>query len=315
MYEEMKAEIWHGRIDDYEEGNALRWHQVVHPLDQVDQPGIALLGVCSDEGVRRNLGRHGARKGPNAIRHALAPMPLHLDAPIYDAGNIHCDLGDLDELSMLQADWVYKLLDQGHFPLLLGGGHEIAYGSFMGLQRFLSTRIDGPVGILNFDSHFDLRQDKHPSSGTPFLQIAHLCQQLNMPFHYAVLGISESANTRALFQRARQLNVSYMLDSQLNGWLIDDAYKMLEQFIAPLGALYLTIDLDVLPASVAPGVSAPAGRGIALEVLEALIEKARQLAGLKLRMADIAEYNPDLDIDRRTARVAARLCHLILREP
>ena len=110
----------------------MRWHQVIHPLDQMDQPGIALLGICCDEGVRRNHGRHGARKGPNAIRHALAPMPLHLNLPIYDAGNLYCDLANLDDLSLRQADWVQKLLEQGHFPLILGGGHEVAYGSFIG---------------------------------------------------------------------------------------------------------------------------------------------------------------------------------------
>ena len=53
----MKNDIWQGRIDDYEEGPCQRWHQVIHPLDQMDQPGIAILGICSDEGVRRNQGR------------------------------------------------------------------------------------------------------------------------------------------------------------------------------------------------------------------------------------------------------------------
>ncbi len=313
MYEEMKTDIWHGRIDDYEEGMALRWHQLVRPLDQMDQPGVALLGICSDEGVRRNQGRHGARKGPNAIRRALAPLPWHLKRPLYDAGNLHCELSDLEQLSQLQADWVYRLLDQGHFPLLLGGGHEIAYGSFKGLQRFLSGRVEGPIGILNFDAHFDLRQDRQPSSGTPFLQIANYCRHHDLPFHYACLGISETANTQALFQRADNLQVRYLMDDELVGWKLAAAEQLLEAFIAPLAALYLTIDLDVLPAATMPAVSAPAARGVSLEVLEALLEQARQLAGPRLRMADIAEYNPQLDIDSRGARVAARLCHRILR--
>ncbi len=314
MYEEMKTDIWHGRIDDYEDGPALRWHQVVHPLDQMDQPGIALLGICSDEGVRRNQGRHGARKGPNAIRRALAPMAWHLDQPLYDAGNIHCELGNLEELSHRQAELVSRLLEQDHFPLLLGGGHEIAFGSYLGLQQFLTGRVEGDIGIINFDAHFDLRQDHQPSSGTPFLQIAGHCREHDLPFHYLCLGVSETANTAALFQRADQLGACYLRDDQLNSWQLEQACQLLEQFIRPLAAVYLTIDLDVLPAASAPGVSAPAARGVPLEIIETLIDEIRGLAGHRLRLADIAEYNPELDIDHRTARIAARLCHRILRD-
>jgi formiminoglutamase len=61
---------------------------------------------------------------------------------------------------------------------------------------------------------------------------------------------------------------------------------------------------------VAPGVSAPAARGVALDVIEPIIDA---VAGSgKLRLADIAELNPALDIDQRTARVAARLVARVL---
>ncbi|MEA3543858.1 MAG: arginase family protein, partial [Thermodesulfobacteriota bacterium] len=85
------------------------------------------------------------------------------------------------------------------------------------------------------------------------------------------------------------------------------------EFIRPCQAVYLSIDLDVLPAATAPGVSAPAGRGIPLPVLEQLLSLIRSVAQKRLRVADIAEYNPIYDIDSRTARVAARLCHLLTR--
>ena len=57
------------------------------------------------------------------------------------------------------------------------------------------------------------------------------------------------------------------------------------------------------------GVSAPAARGVDLAVIESIIEQIR-LSG-KLKLADLAEYNPKYDIDSRSARVAARLFHLI----
>ncbi len=61
----------------------------------------------------------------------------------------------------------------------------------------------------------------------------------------------------------------------------------------------------MLPGAVAPGVSAPAARGVPLEVLEPLLDV---VAGSgKLRVADVAELNPALDADGRTARTAARV--------
>ncbi len=71
--------------------------------------------------------------------------------------------------------------------------------------------------------------------------------------------------------------------------------------------LYLTLDLDVLPAAQAPGVSAPAAYGVALAQIEALAECVRDSG--KLRVIDIAELNPRIDSDGRTARAAARLLH------
>jgi formiminoglutamase len=74
---------------------------------------------------------------------------------------------------------------------------------------------------------------------------------------------------------------------------------------------YLSICLDVLPASVTPGVSAPAARGVSLETIELLVETVKATG--KLVVADIAELNPDFDQDNRTAKVAARLVYQIVR--
>ncbi|HET8727686.1 MAG TPA: arginase family protein, partial [Alphaproteobacteria bacterium] len=70
-------------------------------------------------------------------------------------------------------------------------------------------------------------------------------------------------------------------------------------------ALYLTLDLDVLPAAVMPAVSAPAARGVALAHVEAVVEAARATG--KLSLADVVEFNPCHDPDGRGARTAARL--------
>ena len=315
MYHTADMNLWRGRTDFESGGRALRWHQVVTPLPQGGEaPGVALLGVCSDEGVKRNQGRSGARKGPDAIRQALAGQAWHLRRPLYDAGNLVPENDDLEALQQEQADLVAELLARGHFPLLLGGGHEIAFGSYLGLVRTMENAAPAHVGIINFDPHFDLRFGPVASSGTPFRQIADDCQASGRDFSYFCVGVSEPANTVALFERAAALGVDYLKDEELTFWTVSTAEQRLQEFIDRCELLYLTIDLDVLPAAVAPGVSAPAPRGLPLELLEHLLCCIRRHAGDRLKLADIAEYNPELDIDGRTARVAARLCHLLVRE-
>ncbi|HEX9777055.1 MAG TPA: formimidoylglutamase [Geopsychrobacteraceae bacterium] len=314
MHREADMRLWQGRIDAEPGGRGLRWHQAVTRLPPGGEAaGIVLLGVCSDEGVLRNQGRPGARRGPDAIRQALAGQACHLLRPLYDAGNLLLEDGNLEALQQEQAELVAALLRRGHFPLLLGGGHEIAFGSYLGLLRALGHEPT-TLGIINVDAHFDLRHAPLASSGTPFRQMAEHCRAAGRAFACFCLGVSETANTAALFERAAALGVDYLKDEDLSAWILVTAERRLRAFIGRCDALYLSIDLDVLPAAVAPGVSAPAPRGLPLDILEHLLRFIREQAGGKLRLAEIAEYNPDFDRDGRTAGVAARLCHLLLRE-
>ena len=316
MYKPADMSLWTGRIDEpLADNKSLRWHQCVRPFTAATaEPGIAILGVASDEGVKRNKGRVGAAQGPDIIRQVLSNQAYHLQRPLYDAGTLCCAHGQLEALQQEQAETLSGLLAHGHFPLLLGGGHEIAFGSFLGLERYLAESDQNHhIAIINFDAHFDLRQENVSTSGTPFSQIARYCAAKKIAFHYCCLGISEVANTALLFDRANQLGVQYFRDDELNSWQIAAVEKKLQAFIDPCQALYLSIDLDVLPAATAPGVSAPAGRGLPLALLEHLLNHIRTIAGERLKLADIAEYNPIYDIDLRTARTAARLCHLLTR--
>ena len=86
--------------------------------------------------------------------------------------------------------------------------------------------------------------------------------------------------------------------------------KALQVFIRPLDYLYVTICLDVFRASVAPGVSAPASVGVSSEVVVKLVRVIRSLAAdrdVPIILSDIAELNPNHDLDQRTAMLAARL--------
>lgn len=139
----------------------------------------------------------------------------------------------------------------GHY---LGGGHEVAWASFQGLAGYLQNhqpQSKPKIGIINFDAHFDLRAfhsqqaEVKPSSGTPFNQIQHFCQQSGWDFHYACLGVSRASNTKALFERADQLNVWYVEDKDLGVLNLDYHLTELQHFIDGCDYLYLTIDLDV----------------------------------------------------------------------
>ncbi|UQY35844.1 formimidoylglutamase [Pseudomonas fulva] len=309
---------WSGRTDP--EADSARWHQRIQPLAEDSQPGLALLGFACDEGVRRNHGRVGAAAAPQSVRKALANLAWHRQAPAFDAGDVTCEDGNLEAAQGRLGQNICALLDAGHLPLVIGGGHEVAFGSWSGLAEHLSgqaaprmaaPRMAAPrIGIINFDAHFDLRDPAHVhSSGTPFAQIAEQCAVHGWPFRYACLGVSRASNTRALFARAAELNVLVREDQQIRESTLDAIGAELDAFTAECDALYLTIDIDVLPACEAPGVSAPAARGVRLELLEPLLERLK--ASGKLRLADLAEINPEYDIDNRTAKVAARLIHLL----
>ncbi|SDT15725.1 formimidoylglutamase [Pseudomonas oryzae] len=304
----LNMDAWSGRVDP--EADSPRWHQRIQPLCESQQPGLALLGFACDEGVRRNQGRVGAASAPAAIRKMLANLAWHRRGPTYDAGDICCADGDLDGAQQRLGASVGELLGAGHLPVVLGGGHEVAYGSWQGVAAHLANRLGRAprLAIVNFDAHFDLRDPAHVhSSGTPFAQIAEACAARGWPFRYACLGVSRAANTRALFQRASELGVLVREDFEIRESTLASIGAELDAFIAECDAVYLTIDLDVLPAWEGPGVSAPAAHGVPLALLEPLIE--RLAASGKLLLAELAELNPEHDIDHRTARVAARLIH------
>ena len=122
-------------------------------------------------------------------------------------------------------------------------------------------------------------------------------------FQYGVLGISRASNTQALFKRADDMGVWYLEDHQLTLANQQKNLEALQRFIDDCDVLYLTIDLDVFQAATAPGVSAPAARGISLDTFSPYFELILQQP--KLMLADIAEYNPRFDIDNQTARLAA----------
>ena len=303
---------WTGRFDG-DGTEHRRWWQAVATYDagaaagSAKQPA-ALLGFCSDEGVRRNKGRPGAAAAPAALRAALGPLAFHLDRPVADAGDVVVSGSGLEAGQERAGRAIRGILDAGQLTVVLGGGHETAYASYSGVAASAAVQSGRRLGVLNLDAHFDLRDEPVPSSGTPFLQMARAEAAAGREFRYAVVGISEPNNTRTLFSTAQELGVRYLLDEDCGAEQVQD---FVAGFLADIDVLYLTLDLDVLPAAVAPGVSAPAAYGVPLPVISAVCRQVARSG--KLLHFDVAELNPDFDVDGRTAKVAARLIDTLLR--
>ncbi|GAA4839450.1 formimidoylglutamase [Garicola koreensis] len=330
MTAQPRPNLWTGRHDGTGAEHA-RWHEVVRTQQQRraestgtaggEQAGgeqVSLLGFSTDEGVRRNGGRVGAAQGPAALRRALAPLALHGplasgEVRIRDYGDVVTEGEDLEAGQTAAAEATAAVLDAAgsQLSVVLGGGHETAWSSYRGLMasQHMQAGGDGRTprwGVLNLDAHFDLRSESRPTSGTPFLQMADAERAAGREsLAYAVLGLAEPSNTGALFAQARSLGVRWMTDAECAEAGAAGVRRFVEEFCADLEVLYLTIDLDLLPADVAPGVSAPASMGVATPLVAAAVRAAAATG--KLRLLDVVELNPSLDQDQRTAKTAARL--------
>ncbi len=317
-YQPSAADRWSGRTDGASSEH-LRWHQAVAYLDlrhltpyQGKKTPIAILSFASDEGVRRNKGRVGAVDGPLVIIQALGSFSYLKNAPyqLFDAGTVSCFNGELEEAQQTLADCIELLLKKGYFPFLLGGGHEIGFGHYCGISQYLKAHLPqhqlNGIGMVNFDAHFDLRKPENDisNSGTPFWQAFEKAKSEPFSLFYQVFGIQPFSNTQVLFDYAHQNGVTYTTAEKFhaeNRVAIED---QLEQFLEKVDYFMLTIDLDVFAASAAPGVSAPAFRGISPDYFFLHIYQ-KLLQSPKLLSVDVAEMNPNYDIDHRTARLAA----------
>lgn len=319
MLQEIDTNIWQGRVDHEDGDNGLRWHQRLSrtkkPIDY--DKALVILGFACDEGVHRNQGRIGASQGPDHIRRSLASLTCTKQFNFFEYGNVVCVNNKLEDSQEILAYHINNILERNGRPIILGGGHEVAWASFSGIQKYLAKKNKSPnMGIINFDAHFDLRTpNSTSSSGTPFRQCNEYCQQQNLPFNYFVVGINPSSNTHALFDYARKNNVKWLEDTEVYEGNNTKIYQQLDDYIKDLDYLYLSICMDVFNSGYAPGVSAPAALGIEPQIAIKLIRKIKSLCAkheVHLLLSDIAETNPKYDRDDQTAKLAARLVYEIV---
>jgi formiminoglutamase len=306
-----------------------RLSQYIQPLYLQNLPpslpvrSVVFLGFSCDEGVRRNLGRFGSADGPAPLRQALKNFAWNNKSiPLWDAGTICCYEDNLEKAQELLAETIETLRARGAFVIVLGGGHEMAWGHFQGLVKSY-TNLRTPsldpndpmlnINVVNFDAHFDLRPlfpNGNGSSGTSFRQIHHYCTEKKIASRYACLGLQPLDNTACLFDYAHSINTYYTLAEEMI-YRPHLVHESLGAWLAASKNIYLTLCLDVFASTYAPGVSSPQALGLAPYTLLPFFKQV--LESGKVIGFDIAELNPIYDQDSQTAKLAAHFVAEVLK--
>ncbi|MDP0488367.1 MAG: formimidoylglutamase, partial [Fusobacterium sp. JB020] len=217
---------------------------------------------------------------------------------LYDFGNL--ENKKLEEAQEEYSDKIKIVLDKKNFPIGLGGGHDIAYGSYLGLRKAYPNK---KIGVINFDTHLDMRDySKGGTSGTSFKQILDSDKEAK----YMIIGYKDIGNTERLREEARKKGVIIIKEEYSDEYI----YEEIQKFADSVDILQVTFCMDVFDASIAPGVSAPTILGLegkrAIKMLRKILETK------KVEITDIAEVNPYYDIDMRTAKLAGNIIYEIV---
>ena len=290
----MKKHNYSGRIDS---SRPERFHQIVEPYTNEANSDV-IIGFMSDEGVRRNKGRIGAKEAPEKIREKLSS--LSYTSPIFDAGSVE-GTENLEASQQTLGEAVSKLLSHDNFPVILGGGHETAYGHYLGVR---DAYKDKRIAVLNIDAHFDLRNEEK-SSGTMFYEMLSEDDKID----YFVIGIQPFSNTKSLYENAEKFSVKYWTLDELRN---DSYLSAIKTALEDYDYVFMTLCIDSIQQSYAPGTSAPAPNGF---TAEEIIKTVKYFASLEnLSSFDISEVSPPLDIDDRTSSLAALIVITLLNE-
>jgi formiminoglutamase len=273
--------------------------------DAVQRGRAVLVGFPQDEGVRRNGGRVGAAEAPDAIRHWLYRLtPSDLSAGIdltdhrpLDLGNVRVT-ADLERSQKDLAEVIAALLQVGAVPIVLGGGHETAYGHFLGY-----VAAGRKVGIINVDAHLDVRPclETGGHSGSPFRQaFQHPTHPLA---HYVCLGAQPHAVSREHAEYVLERGGWIRWCNEVESGLAEQFDEACRQFADNECQVYVTLDADACCMADVPGVSAPNPTG--LRGTEVIACARRAGASISVSSLDLVEINPRFDRDDQSARWAA----------
>lgn len=280
-------------------------------LDSLDAQ-IAFVGMPFDQGT---FGRPGARFGPDAVRDARSYSYIGYGGMQFDqqaAGYFDSDRGtellqgvtmaDCGNITVVPSDVlnnfqkltnvVEKIVSGDSMPVVVGGDHAITFPVVRGLGKF------EPLDIVHFDAHMDYT---HETQGVLYTHGSPIRRCHELPFVRNISSIGIRKESRKVYDEAiadGNLVVTTRRFKELGPEATMDLVPESEN-------LYVTIDVDVLDASHAPGTGTPEVGGLYYEELrDSLVALARRHRVVAFDMVEVAPHYDHADI---TSMNAARL--------
>ncbi len=275
---------------------------------------VKLIGVASGVGAQD----HGTADGPGLLKElkVFQDVASHAtwDGMLAPAAHFPSAIEAISELSNRIAWHVRTELDAGHFPLVIGGDHSCAIGTWSGVHRWLGQ----PLGLIWIDAHMDSHTFATTPSGAlhgmplacllghgepELTQLVETVPKLR-PEHVCLLGVRSYEAGEAALLKKLGVRVITMDEVRRLGVAnaLAQAMAVAKNGTAGFG---VSLDLDVLDPGEEPGVGSPAPGGILLHELEAALRQLRNDPAL-LAM-EIVEYNPHHDRNQLTAQAAGAL--------
>lgn len=293
--------------------------------------GVSMIGVPLQLGA----GRAGAEMGPTAIRSSKIQLKLEsLGYKVRDVGDIEvnrlpeaCAPGEklkyLAEIARVNAELARVVAEEmgaGQLPLVIGGDHSIAIGTIKGVLQHVRK-----LGVIWFDAHPDVNTEATTFSGNihgmslavllghghPSLTSIGGAQTRVDPRNVVIIGARSIDPGERIFLKEQGIRVFTMHDIDKYGMkaVMDEA---LERVASGTDGVHLSLDLDGMDPSEAPGVGTPVSGGLSYRESHFAMELLHESG--KLVSAEIVEVNPMLDQGNKTARAAVELAGSVFGE-
>ena len=273
-------------------------------IDRVTDYDVAVLGVPFDNGTSY---RPGARFGPMAVRQASRHLrPGHhveLDcAPfgliqVADAGDVPVTPFSIDGAVAQIAAHAGDVMSGGRPVIAIGGDHTVALPMLRAVAR-----AHGPVALVHFDAHLDTWDtyfDAPVTHGTMFRRAFE--ENLLIEDHSIHVGIRGPVYGHADLTDDKRFGFRTIRASDIDDLGIGGTIQAITERAGDL-PVYLSVDIDVLDPSFAPGTGTPEVGGL---TSRELLRVLRGLTGLHLVGADVVEVAPAYDHAEVTALAAA----------
>ncbi|MDH5557686.1 MAG: agmatinase family protein, partial [Alphaproteobacteria bacterium] len=270
----------------------------------------AIIGIPFDGA---STVRTGSRHGPDAVRSALAYYTTWSSDARFSMSDLRAaDIGDIDVVVTDMAGTfarvksvIQDLVVRGVVPISIGGDHSIAWPILEGITAARSGRR---VGAVHFDAHHDLREAHFgaESSGVPFRKALEFPDDAVAGRNLVQIGMTEFCNSSIHADYAEKMGVTVIPGLQVRRDGIDSAIDIaLERAGDGTDGIYVSVDIDCIDQSQAPGTAAPNPCGMdGRDLQHALRRLARDPRVLG---CDIVEISPPLDINNMTGNLGAMM--------